>query len=263
MKLGLLILLTLPLSAANFVFTDATINGAGPFRLLIDTGASSVSLSPAAARTAGIEAASAVRLATLAGETLVPAGMARSVSAGGAVIGHVEVLITDHPAIRTVDRDVDGVLGQSFLSRVPWMIDYRTRRFAAGDSAVLLSRTIPEFACERAADSRLVLPLTIGKAVFRVALDSGASVLALHCGAGCPRLENADSARQVLTNAGAARATAGQLRDIAAGPIALKRADAVLIESAPIEPSIHGVLPAAWFKAVFVDPHSATIRLAP
>jgi len=262
MKLGWLLLLTLPLPAADYVFADVSINGAGPFKLLVDTGASSTSLSPEAAREAGLEAAYAVQLTTLTGETIVHAALARSVSAGGAALQGVEVLIADPWAIRTVEPKADGVLGQSFLSHTPWMIDYRARRFVTGESAVLLSRAIPEFTCERAADSRLVLPLTVGKATFRVALDSGASALVLHCGDGCPRLEDADPTRQILTNTGTARATLGRLRHIAAGPIALKRANAVLIETPPLAPSIHGVLPAAWFRAVFVDPHSATMRLA-
>jgi predicted aspartyl protease len=262
MKLGLFVLLTLPLPAADFMFADVSINGAGPFKLLVDTGASSTSLSREAARLAGLQAAYAVQLTTLTGETIVPAALAKAVSTGGAALQGVEVLIADPLAIRTVEPKADGVLGQSFLSRIPWMIDYRNRRFVTGETAVLLSRAIPEFACERADDSRLVLPLTIGKATFRVALDSGASALVLHCGSGCPRLEDPDPSRQILTTTGSARATFGRLRDIAAGPVALKRANAVLIEKPPLAPSIHGVLPATWFGSVFVDPQSATMRLA-
>ncbi len=262
MKLGLLVLLALPLAAADFVFADVNINGAGPFRLLVDTGASSTSLSPEAAKAAGLEPEYAVELTTLAGETVVPAAFARSVSAGETSIQNVEVLIAAPDAIRTVERKADGVLGQSFLARTPWMIDYRNRRFVTGETAILLSRTFEEFACERAADSRLVLPVTIGKATFRLALDSGASVLVLHCGAECPRLDRAETSRQILTNTGEARVTVGRLREIAAGPAALKSADAVLIERPPSAPTMHGVVPANWFKAVFADPQSSTIRLA-
>lgn len=262
MRQILFVLLALPAGAAGFLFTEVTINGAGPFRLLVDTGATSTSLSPEAARAAGLQPAYAVQLTTLAGETLVPAAVARAVVHGRSAVGGVEVLIAAPSAVRTVDGKADGVLGQSFLSRIPWMIDYRNRRFVTGESAILLSRAMPEFPCRREADARLILTVAIGAASFNVALDSGASHLVLHCGPDCPRLDNPGAIRSILTNLGAAPATLGRVRDVIAGPLALKRADAVLIGSPPSTPSIHGVLPASWFKAVFADPRLSSVRIA-
>lgn len=262
MRLELLLLLAFPASAADFLFTAVTINGAGPFHLLVDTGASSTSLSPEAARRAGLAPAYAVRLATLAGETLVPAALASSVAHAQTAVSAVEILIASPGAVRSVDAKADGVLGQSFLSRVPWMIDYASRRFVTGEAAIALSRPLPEFACERTPDSRLVLPLAIGKAAYRVALDSGASHLVLHCGGECPRLDASDPSRRILTNTGAAPAALGRVREVAVGPLALNSAHAVVIASPAPASSTHGVVPASWFSVVFADPRTATLRLA-
>lgn len=262
MRLGLFVLLALPAGAAGFLFTEVTINGAGPFRLLVDTGATSTKLSPDAARAAGLQPAYAVQLTALAGETLVPAAVARAIVHGHSAAGDFEILIAAPSAVRTVDAKADGVLGQSFLSRIPWMIDYRNRRLVMGESAILISRTMPELACRREADARLILTLAIGPASFNVALDSGASHLILHCAPDCPRFETPGASRTILTNAEAAPATLGSIRDVIAALLALKRADAVLNESPPLAPSIHGVLPASWFKAVFADPRESSVRNA-
>jgi hypothetical protein len=84
----------------------------------------------------------------------------------------------------------------------------------------------------------------------------------LQCGSDGPRLENPSASRTILTNAGAAPAVVGGIRDVNVGPLALKRADAVLVESPSLAPSIHGVLPASCFNAVFADPRSSSVRIA-
>lgn len=253
--------MTLPLTGAEYITTEVTINGAGPFRLLVDTGASSTSLDPEAAKTAGLTVRYSVHLTTVAGEAVVPAAIAASVSAGRASASDVEILIHSPTAIRTVEPGVQGVLGQSFLSRIPWMMDFGRGRFVTGDEAVVRARSIPAVEFDRTADSRVVLPLQIGRSSFRVALDSGASHLVLQCGARCPIISKPDGSRLVLTNLGTARATVGRIQDVVVGPLTLKKAVAVLIERAPAEVPIDGVLPAAWFRRVFVDHSTGAVRI--
>ncbi len=261
MRLALLALLTLPLAAAEYITTEVTINGAGPFRLLVDTGASSTSQDPEAAKAAGLKPLYSVHLTTLTGEALVPAAIAQSVRAGKTTAGDVEILIHSTSAIHTVEPGVQGVLGQSFLSRIPWMMDYTKGRFVTGELAVASSERLSAVQFSRTGDSRIILPLRIGGAAFRVALDSGASHLVLHCGARCPLVSNPDSTRQVLTSLGAARATVGNAHDVSAGALTRKQAVAVLIEAGHPEAQVDGVLPAAWFRRVFADNSAGALKV--
>lgn len=262
MRLGLLALLTIPLAGTEYITTEVTINGAGPFRLLIDTGASSMSLDPETARAAGLIAQYAVHLTTLTGDSVVPAAVARSVRAGGTAIGDVEILIHPPSAIRVTVPGVHGVLGQSFLSRVPWMMDFDRGRFVTGEDAIRGSVKLSQVDFLLTEDARILLPLRVGGLLFKVALDSGASHLILRCGDRCPRLEDPDRSRQLLTNLGPMRAAAGRVSEISAGPVKLRQAVAVLLDAGPETALAEGVLPAAWFRKVFVDKAAGALKLS-
>lgn len=101
------------------------INGAGPFRVILDTGAPITFFSnEAAVRAKLIPAEQAARPALFGLRGQV---RAQSVEVGGIVIRDMPVLVLDHPTIRqiaAVDGPVDGIVGLSFFGRYRTTLDY-------------------------------------------------------------------------------------------------------------------------------------------
>lgn len=99
------------------------LNGQGPFRMLVDTGAASSLVRPEVALKIGLQPTYAVEQVTAAGNRLVPAGILAEVRVGAVADQAVEAMIGPVRA-----KGVDGVLGQSFLVRHDYLLDYHDRR---------------------------------------------------------------------------------------------------------------------------------------
>jgi hypothetical protein len=247
----------------GYAFVDVSVGGRGPFRMMIDTGASSCSLTPKAARAARLTVDHQVALTTLAKERLVPAASNVPVRVGSVEAGGVEFLAMELDAVRTVDSRADGVLGQSFLSRLPYLIDYRRKFLWLGDEAGRQGgRLGTEIVAERAY-GRMVLPVGMGPGSgrWRLALDSGASGLVMRCGGHCPQLWNARRGDAILTNSGACAVRRGIVRRVVVGTTIVRSVEAALLDGQALSFE-DGVLPANWFSAVYVDSARNLVRLA-
>jgi predicted aspartyl protease len=152
------------------------LNGKGPYRFLVDTGAQSCALTPQAALEAGLMPRYRVEQVTVAGSRLVPAGEARTVEVGGAVEKDVEVLIHDLRAVRSVHPDVVGVLGQSFLARRSYLLDLESGRIAFGVPPEAVDGKRVPF---RLQDGRLLVEAAVDGERRSLILDSGAPSLVL------------------------------------------------------------------------------------
>jgi len=110
----------------------ATINGRGPFLMVLDSGASTTLISPETAAAAGVEAAQAAQL-----------GGAGGVSAGGARLGRARIslghLTRDGQPVAVADAlgplravagaPIDGVIGADMFGTGRITLDYGTNRF--------------------------------------------------------------------------------------------------------------------------------------
>src|SRR3954466_3738265 len=102
-----------PLKLVNgFPIVTTFINGQGPFRMLIDTGAVRSAVRRSVAVRAGLVANREVLLATMVGEKLVSLANA-PVRVGSLEAPKTEILINNLPALDKLDGEVDGLLGQS------------------------------------------------------------------------------------------------------------------------------------------------------
>ncbi|HLK62495.1 MAG TPA: aspartyl protease family protein [Bryobacteraceae bacterium] len=247
----------------GYAVIEVSIEGRGPFRMMLDTGAASCSLSPDAAKTAHLALDHRVVLTTIVGERVVPGASNAHLRIGTSEARGVEVLAMEPDAVRAAIGPVDGVLGQSFLSKFPYLIDYRDQRLWLGAAAVRRALDLPaEIGAERS-EGRVVVPVAIGAGVgpWRLTLDSGATAIVLRCGGRCPKLRKARSGDRIVTNAGSsARVRHGMLPAVRVGDKVLEWAEAALIDG-PASTSEDGVLPANWFSAVFVDPARSIVRL--
>jgi hypothetical protein len=238
----------------GYLLVHARVNGRGPFLFLLDTGATSSSVTPAVARAAGLVPRSRVTVATAAGE-VVAAAVQAEVRVGGVTAVGTEALILPLDQPRRIDARIEGVLGQSFLSRFPCLIDYRGRRLWLGEEAARRAEALPERITAERVEGRLALPVQVvaGASPARLVLDSAAPALVLACGRQCPNLA-ARTEGGLKTNAGARKIVQGTLAAVSVGGIRFPRPAAVLLEGRPVTTEEDGLLPARWFSAVYMGP---------
>ena len=117
----------IPLAAAtdNHFIINVAINGGGTARLLLDTGATMITLSQDTARRVGLNLLEAPKMpfSTAGGKALMPLINLDRVDVGGASARFVEA------AVNPLDMgDIDGLLGMSFLSNFKFEIDHAHSR---------------------------------------------------------------------------------------------------------------------------------------
>ncbi|HYI97476.1 MAG TPA: retropepsin-like aspartic protease [Bryobacteraceae bacterium] len=123
---------TLPFTVKEhaIVIDNVFLNDKGPFRMLIDTGAQSTSVLPATAERANIRPRFRIEHVTASGSRVTPGGFV-SIRAGSSQEDEVETIICELPAIASLIA-IDGVLGQSWLQRFNYSIDYEAGAFTIG-----------------------------------------------------------------------------------------------------------------------------------
>ena len=246
----------------GYPVVSAFLNNRGPFRMLLDTGATRCALRPTVAARLGLVAKCRILLTTVSGEQMVPSAQ-MTVHLPSSKGLNAEVLIYDLPALDRLESPVDGLLGQSFLAQGPYLIDYRAKRLWLGNTAQAqaqrLSLLLPvEFSYGRP----IVLVRTSSRAEpFRLILDSGVSCLLFRCANRCPDLLESGTLRAV-SNAGVVEVRAGRLPAAFIGPIGLFGRQAILMKQSPDRGEGEGSVPLQWFSAVYVDPTQSLIRLA-
>ena len=110
--------------AKPLILVTASINGAGPFTMELDTGASITSLSPAAARRAGV-AITGQNLLTGAGGTITIGTGSATVISGGVTrkLSNVSITAAIDDIARTAGTPIDGIIGLDWLHRTRIIID--------------------------------------------------------------------------------------------------------------------------------------------
>jgi len=146
------------------------LNGKGPFRFLLDTGAQTNQVEALLARQLGLTSQFQVVLETASGTARVPGGRVAEVTLEGATAANQEFLFTGMEAVQELSPDIQGVLGQEFLSRFDYLLDFRGRYLVFG-AAVPGGTRIPA----RVIDGRMAVQTSHGYLV----LDSGTEALIL------------------------------------------------------------------------------------
>jgi clan AA aspartic protease (TIGR02281 family) len=109
-----------PLENGRGVWTvPVVVNGEYQGRFLVDTGSSVIVVAPAFAARVGLKlrAAESLELETLGGRTRAPWATVAALRVGGAEVRNADVVV-HHPG-----NDIDGILGNSFLTRWDVSVD--------------------------------------------------------------------------------------------------------------------------------------------
>ena len=246
--------------AGRFVTVPVTVNGTGPYRFLLDTGATSTMLDPALVVRLRLPAAgSAVEQTATRSEATVL--VRASLALGGVTCLDLAVIASPLDAVQALEPAIVGVLGQDLLRTANWWLDYEGGQLVADAEGRYLSRDLGEavpvhwHSNRPAVDARLP-----GRGSLRLVLDSAASSALLF--------------REVMDSedAGWARLTThdGQAttRQVVLGPIQLGGLEvppfpAAMLASAPSERPEDGLLPTGLFTGVYFDNRSDVVVLNP
>lgn len=237
MKSALLFLLL-----SRMPVTEVTINGSGPYRFAIDTGAASSMITSRAARVAGLIPDSRVEIVTATGHRLVPATAKTTVAAGALTVPQVEMLWWDE----ALAGKVDGILGQNFLAGQSYEINGRDGRVAFGTDLPHKRTTwLPLEWIEGRMAIRAESP---GGGTLRLVIDSGASHLLLWPKAAIP-MEDAGVA-VATTHAGDTTVRLARLPWLRVGSVRLSSLTTGVLPGAREE---DGLLPTNLFRRIIVS----------
>lgn len=240
----------LRMTSGGLVFVPVTINGAGPYTFVLDTGSSRTAVSAQLAARLGL---SAVATTTVVSSTGTAAGnVVRLEEIALARVVRRDLLTVVMPAdLTTLGLKADGVLGQDFLADETYTIDYGRRRLVLDATAeprgtrLALKRDEGRWLVALPQDAR-------GDRVVWFVPDSGAQALVVFDrGTRLPLGLTALPDVAVSTAAGSATAKAALVRLLRVGPIELADQPAIVLDRRSTDaPAGDGLLPLCVFSTV-------------
>jgi hypothetical protein len=212
------------------------LNGYGPYRFLLDTGAQTNQLDARIAARVGFRASFRVEMAPLGHSVLVPGVRGVEIGLGVASTANQELLFTGLEGVKALSAAIQGVLGQEFLAHFDYLLDFANRRLVLGEGE-------PEdglrVSFERI-DGRPAIETSQGKLV----LDSGTDIAVMLRGGTGLR-------RTVQTASGDAEVTVIDGLQLRIGGRTYRCHQAVAARKT--RDGEDGLLPASLFHAVFVS----------
>ncbi len=235
------------------------LNGQGPFRMIIDTGASSCSITPRVADLLGLTAEYRVLDVTPNGKRLASATRSVEVELGTRVAKNVAFLWHESKGLTETGVEVDGVLGQSLLSRFDYLLDYKSGQLVL-DSPERQSASTPgkQIKFTRVTGRMLLNAMNPAEGYMRLILDSAASNVFLWRG-GDYQVRGMTASLIAMNG----HRAVGLIRVpmLVVGDQALQRLDVVVAPSPDEKREEDGLLPAGLFRSIYVSNSETYVKL--
>jgi len=215
------------------------VNGHGPYRFLIDTGSNVNLIDAALARKIGMNATFQVDLASAAGKAAAPGSDGNEILLDSAEAGSQKFLLSRLEAIHRSSPDIQGVLGEWFLSQFDYTLDLRGKQLEFGRQS--RSGTRSPFTTVNA---RPIVSTSLG----HLALDSGQAQLVLF---GVQPDSRPDLRSEMRTLAGSVQVGIVSAKRLIIEGKRFSSGDAVAIPNRP-ETDVDGLMPLTPFKTVYV-----------
>jgi hypothetical protein len=212
------------------------VNGFGPYRFLLDTGANINLIESGLARKIGMTATFQVTLASAASSTSTPGSDGNEVTLDTAEAASQKFLFSSLDAIHNSSPDVRGVLGQWFLAQFDYTLNLKGRELQFGTRDIAGPR-IPF----RRVNGRPVVTTSLGD----LALDSGQSQMVLF---GIQPTN--DPAYELHTVAGSQTVGKTYGKPLLIGGHKISDGEAIAIPNRP-EPGVDGLLPLGLFQSIY------------
>jgi len=237
------------------IVVAAILNGAGPYRVLVDTGANHSSISEEVARAIGAPQVARGVVSSPAGDREYPMVRVDQLAIGPIAVAAMPTAVPARDL--KVAGAIDGVLGQDVLSTLRYTIDYKQRRIAWDDGRSL--REAPVASRELPLTFRDGLPIVEvrhGAAILHLVADSGAAGLLLFESAGreLPAMRSDGGLVRVDSFQGSRAARSVVIDEFKVGPSIFQDLPAVLVKRAD-SPAYRsdGLLPLHIFGRVTFD----------
>ena len=253
-------------SRGGAVIVPALVDGRGPYSFLVDTGATRSVLRAGVARELALPAAGRMAVVTPAGNESREAVRIGRLSVGDAAAEGILASVVDADALRMAGERFDGLLGQDFLSRFDFTIDYRRRQLAWGAGEA--SATARRFPLQREGGRLLVdLPQPEGDRPLRLVPDSGATGLVVFDrGTRVPLRAELIPGRAEVTGSSGKRGmvTMRRIRRLQVGDLTLRdQVAAVVDRKQEGAPEGDGLLPLHRFASVSFDAAGSYMVIRP
>lgn len=240
------------LKANGRIIVPVRINDGEVLEFLVDTGATTTTLTSETARRLKLEPTSRTEVDTPTGTITIPQGSISRITMGKRSATDVKVYWTELPVLRGVDSNLSGILGLNFLKQFNFAIDFESKsiRLMDGSATPANGDRIPM----RIKGGRMLLSLTIGGTRVDLALDSGASHVFLYS-SGCRKLgthmQPSEQVMQAASNAGSISIESAFLDNLWVGGVKLDRLAVGLLRD--VERPADGLLPLHLFRSVYVN----------
>jgi predicted aspartyl protease len=248
------------------VLVPVTANDEAPVYFMLDTGADTTIVDTALAKKMGLAPLKQVQQFTVTGKQMVDVGVLAKLAVGGAQAEGLRVLEQDLSGLRHgLDGRIVGILGQNFLSRFNYLVDYRTRRLRIEEADEIRSSMEGEIVPVEVLEHRMIVSAQAGSkgsAKLRLLLDSGANALVLMGKAAlavdCPNLKT----KMEMSSAGVAPMHTGWV-DLTIAAHVFRDVPVSLIGNALPQSIGDGLLPMALFDRVYVNHAQGYVMLNP
>ena len=166
------------------MIVPVSINHAGPFSFLLDTGTQMTMVDPALAAAIHLETTGKADVASVGMQAAASFAQADLVEAGSHSVANQKVLVYDLANLQATGLNIQGVLGEDFLEQFDMLIDNGHSLLCLDDSAAMRGEVkgsrIPLLAqadgSPLASSLIVVARLTDGMRPVRLKLDSGSNV---------------------------------------------------------------------------------------
>ena len=239
------------------VAVAAMVNGAGPFRFLVDTGSSHTAVGDALARRLGLQAVAKAEIMSATGHSMRPVVRLGRTAVGAAAREGILASVLPSAELGRLGGDVDGVLGQDFLGDFDYTLDYLHGRLtwtADGETSEPAARLTlaPEGGRFLA-----TLPQGAGRGVVRLVPDTGSAALVIFGqgpggGGGALRLLPASGQARLRGVAGETTVERAFVQALRVGGLVMNNEPAVVIArpAGPAGADADGLLPLHRFARV-------------
>jgi hypothetical protein len=238
------------------VAVAATVNGAGPFRFLVDTGSSHTAVGDALARRLGLHAVAKAEIVSATGHFMRPVVRLGRTAVGAAAREGILASVLPSAELGRLGGDVDGVIGQDFLGDFDYTLDYLRGRLtwtADGETSEPAARLT---LASEGGRFLATLPQGAGRGVVRLVPDTGSAALVIFGqgpggGGGALRLLPASGQARLRAVAGERTVERAFVQALRVGALVMNNEPAVVVERpASAEGHADGLLPLHRFARV-------------
>jgi hypothetical protein len=255
----------LQLTRGQLILIPVMADDQGPFYFLLDTGSDVTIVSTALARKLALTTQQSAHLTTITGTQTVEASRLDKLAIGGVEVEQLPVFEEELSSLRGADSRIAGIIGQDFLSRFNYLLDYHTRsiRFEEGND---VRDEIDGDEVSVETDKNLMILAAkaefLGHADLHLILDSGANTVVLVGSASNTLHCAADQEDTQISSSGEAIVRLGQV-DLTVSSHKFRNLPVTLTISAPPHTAEDGLLPMALFDAIYINNQHSFVVLNP